>query len=447
MGLQIAGGLVVTPGGVVGQDVIVEGERIRELVEPGTVTNLRVLDATGCYVLPGGVDPHTHLMTDVEPAAHSAAVGGTTTAISFTLPEKGEAPADALARTRDELVPKAVIDVALHAYVSAPDRLTAADVAEVAELGATGIKLFTAYPELGLMASDRTVYETLRAGGRLGLPVLVHCENGAVIEALVEELLAAGNREPRFFAASRPPAVEIEAIARVVALARLADVPVYVVHVSTAGGLRHVEEARADGLPVAAEACTHHLALDGSLYERADAERFLTVPPLRPRSDVEALWRAVRDGTLDTVGSDHSQVRYRPPPAEGFTGLPYGLGGIEARLPLVLSLGRARGVSYERLCDLLATAPARIFGLYPRKGAILPGSDADLVVWDPEAVHWIEGEGPYAGIRVEGSIRAVLLRGAPLVDEGKWVGGKPGGRYVAVSRPGTKAPVPLSGPT
>ena len=447
MGLQIAGGLVVTPRGVVGQDVVVEGERIRELVEPGTTTNLRVLDATGCYVLPGGVDPHTHLMTDVEPAARSAALGGTTTAISFTLPEEGETPAEALLRTRDELVPKAAVDVALHAYVSAPDRLTGADVAEVAELGATGIKLFTAYPELGLMASDRTVYETLRAAGPLGLPVLVHCENGGVIEALVDELLAAGKREARFFAASRPPAVEIEAIARVLALARLAEAPVYVVHISTAGGLRQVEEARADGVPVAAEACTHHLALDDSLHERADAERFLTVPPLRPRSDVEALWRAVLDGTLDTIGSDHSQLRYQPPPADDFTGLPYGLRGIEARVPLSLSLGRARGVSYERLCDLLATAPARIFGLYPRKGAILAGSDADLVVWDPDAVWWIEGDGPYAGLRVQGRIRAVLLRGAPLVEDGAWVGGKPCGRYVAVSRPGTKTPVPISGPT
>jgi dihydropyrimidinase len=212
----------------------------------------------------------------------------------------------------------------------------------------------------------------------------------------------------------------------VLALAALVRAPVYLVHLSTAGSLELVRAARARGQTVFAEVCTHHLVFDDGAYAGPDAERYLVVPPLRPRPDVEALWDAVQDGTLDAVGSDHAQERYRPgaPPGD-FTSLPYGLRGVEERLPVVLAEGVRRGVGLPRLVELLCAAPARVFGLRGRKGEIVAGADADLVLWDRSA-EWRGGEGPYAGLTVSGGLRLVLQRG---------------------TAPGTKTPEPLAGPT
>jgi dihydropyrimidinase len=300
------------------------------------------------------------------------------------------------------------------------------------------VKLFLAYPELGMMADDRTLYTTLRDANALDMVVQVHCENGAVIAELIAEQLRAGNVGVDGFAASRPPATEIEAVGRTLRLAGLARARVYLVHLSTAGAIELVRDARARGDRVVAEACTHHLTLDRSRYARADGDRALIVPPLRDRADVEALWTALADGTLDTVGSDHAQVGYQPPAAADFTGLPYAFPGVEVRLPLLLSAGRDRGISYERLAEVAATGPARAFGLWPRKGALIDGADADVVLWDPDAPWRIEaGElhdgwphSPYAGLQVAGRIHAVYLRGSPLVVGGELTGA-PRGRYVA----------------
>jgi dihydropyrimidinase len=449
---RIAGGVVITPEGARTADVIVEGERIAGIAPAGKGAG-RVVDAGGCVVLPGGVDPHTHLLADVGPATRSALHGGTTTALSFTAPQPGERPAEALARARDELLPAAAIDVGLHASIWEPERLGADDLVELTTLGATGVKLFLAYPELGMMASDQRLYETLRDASQMSLPVLVHCENGGAIEALVEEYVAAGRRETSCFAETRPPEVEEEAVHRTLALAALAGAPVYLVHLSTAGALALVRE-RAEGQAVVAESCTHHLALDDSVYAQPDAARFLVAPPLRPRTHVEALWEGVRDGTLDTVGSDHAQARFQPEartPGD-FTGIPYGLPGVEARLPLLLSLGRERGLPLERLVELACAGPAKAFGLYPRKGAIRPGSDADLVLWDPDAEWTIDSgilrdgleDTPYAGMHVRGRVRTVFLRGEPVVEDGE-LAAAPAGRYLAT--PATKEPAPLGGPT
>ena len=433
----VTGGLVVTPDGVRGADVLIRDARVADLLPPAP-SRRNAVKAHGCYVLPGGVDPHTHPLPDVAAGTRSAALGGTTTVISFTLPRPGESSAEAVARSRADLASSAAVDVALHAYVAEPDRLTPADIEEVAGLGVAGVKLFTAYPELGLQASDRTLYETIRAASRVGLPVLVHCENGDLIAALVDELRAAGRRDARAFAEARPPGTEAEAIARVLAIARLARGRVYIVHISTGDGVRHVREARDGGVDVLAEACSHHLALDASRYDGPDAARYLAVPPLRARAHVAALWAAVRDGTIDAVGSDHAQERFRPAPADDFTGLPYGFGGVEARMPLVLSLGRERGVPLERLVTLLSTGPACTFGLFPAKGAIVPGADADLVVWDAQAQWTIDRSSfhdghpdtPYAGLRIRGRVRYVIRGGEVLVADGELVGDGEGGRYL-----------------
>jgi len=412
MTMRIAGGLVVTPEGAREADVVVADGRITALEAPSRGGDL---DARDCVVLPGGVDPHAHPLADVAAATAAAARGGTTTVLAFTAPRPGESPADAFVRARDELLPAASVDVRLHPAIWEPERLGRSELEQLARVGARSVKLFTAFPELGMVASDRKLYETLRDASRLGMLVMVHCEVSGVIDALVDEALAAGRIEARTFADTRPPLVEEEQVARVLGLARLADAPVYLVHLSTVGSLDLVRAARRRGQTVWAEACTHYLVLDRRRYDGRDAARFLVAPPLRSAEDVDALWDGIADGTIDTVGSDHAESQYRPdfPPGD-FRSLPYGFRGIGVRVPLVLSEGARRGIPVERLVRLLAAGPARAFGLTPRKGAVEVGADADLVLWDP-GLRWTIGDSsPFDGLEVSGDIMDVLVRGRVL---------------------------------
>ena len=410
--MRIAGGSVVTPDGVRTVDVVVEDGRVVALEPPSSGGEI---DAGGCYVLPGGVDPHVHPFPDLEAAAAAAAGGGTTTMLAFTTPRPGERPAEAVLRMRARLGADPEVTVSLHAAIWEPDLLDRSRLEELARIGARGVKLYLAYPELGMLPSDRTLYETLRDASRFGLLVMVHCESSGAIEALVDEAVAAGRKDVRAFADTRPPAVEEEGVARTLAYARLAGAPVYLVHLTTRRSLELVREARRLGQTVWAEACTHHLLLDDGGYERTGGERFAVVPPLRARGEVEALWAGVADGTLDTVGSDHAQLPYSPRgESDDFRSLPYGFRGVGLRFPLVLAEGIRRGLPLERLANLLATGPARIFGVAPAKGAIAVGADADLVVWDPRRMWSVEGGPPFGGLSAVGAIRAVLVRGRPV---------------------------------
>jgi dihydropyrimidinase len=451
--LIIRGGLVVTPGGVRRADLVVAGERVARL-DPRNRQDGETFDAEGCYVLPGGVDPHTHILADVASATRSAAFGGTTTALTFSNPKPGESNVAAVRRGRSQVEGHSAIDVALHAMIGDPDRLTTDDLERIRRLGVRGVKLFLAYPELGLMASDGCLYDVLREAARLGLLVQVHCENGSVIQALIDGYLARGKRQTPYFAHSRPPEVEVEAVARTLAIAGLARAAVYIVHMSTAGGVQLVRAARAKGQAAYAEVCLHHLLLDAGRYRGKVAERFLVAPPLRPHEHLEALWSAVVKGTVETIGSDHAQSRYQPQPENSgdFTSIPYGLAGIELRLPLLLSEGLRRGIPIQRLAELAATRPAQLFGLFPRKGAISPGADADLVVWDPRpewrvkasALHDGLGDSPYGGMTVHGAIRFVFLRGRLLIANGEFVGSDSAGRYL--TQPARNVAVPRAAP-
>jgi len=346
-------------------------------------------------LIPAGIDPHTHPLGDLRTAGEEARRGGTTTLFAFTAPRPGEPPAAAYIRARDELVPLTDVAVHLHPAIWEPDRLTRDDLVELAGLGARAVKLFLAYGELGMKASDRTLYETLRDATRLGMLVRVHCENGDAVDALVDEQLAAGHTGPKGFVASRPALVEEEAVERTLALARLADAPVYLVHLTTAESLELVRRARARGQVVWAEACTHHLLLDDTRYQGADAARYLIVPPLRARGDVDALWHAVEDGTIDAIGSDHATAAYVPQvDGDDFRSLPYGFGGVGLRVPLVLSEGTQRGVPVDDLCRLLSSGPARASGLDPT---------VQRIEWDPAREWRVEG-GPFDGLLVHGAL-------------------------------------------
>ncbi len=483
----VTGGTVITPGGPARADVLIDGGTIAVIADHGGASAAmgehgdpggQRLDASGCYVLPGGVDPHCHLMPGVHAATSAAARGGTTTVLSFTGPAAGERDLDALLRNRGELERGgAVTDIGLHAAVYDPEHISHDDLAAVKRAGAAAIKIFLAYPELGIMCSTRRLYELMSAARGLGLLVQVHCENAPLIEALVEEGLhaeapqagtrpagapaggagatgvgaaraagggaGAGSGHPgaRIFADTRPPEVEEEAVARTLAAASLAGAACYLVHLSSAGSVEQVRLARRRGQRgVFAEVCTHHLLLDDTRYAGADAERYLVCPPLRDRGDVEALWEGLADGTIDTVGSDHCQVKSSTtgPLAEAGHCYTYGLAGAGPRLPLLLSAAAERGLPIERVARLAAENPARAFGHYPGKGALAPGSDADIVIFDPdgEAVLPDDGFGDgtgdsvYAGLATRGRIRAVLLRGQQIVSDGVLTDDRRRGRYL-----------------
>lgn len=439
--LEIAGGRIVTPDGVVEADLRVRGGRVAA-IEPWAAGRSReAFDARGCFVLPGGVDPHTHALTNLPAVARSAAHGGTTTLQTFTLPRPGEAPLAAFRRAR--VIAESAVDVAVHGSYFDPTGVSPGLLAELSELGACGVQIFLAFPELGLMFDDGQLYRILRDAARVGVPVQVQCENGALVAALTAELIAAGTTSPRDYPRSRPGAVEDEAVARTIAIAALAGAPAYLVHLSTGIAIAMARAVKANGAPITVEVCTHHLLLDDEVYERPDAETFIVGPPLRPRADVEALWSAIADGTIDTVGSDHSQLgnpRSRDRPS--FLDADMGLPGIELRVPLVLSEGLRRGLPLTRLVDVLASGPARAFGLYPRKGALAVGSDADIIVWDPRAratvaaadLHDGLGRTPYAGMSIDGRLQLTVLSGNVVVRGGELVAGATGGSFVAPER-------------
>ena len=439
----IVGGTAVTPEGIADADVVIRDGRIHE-VAPGAGSGLRdTIDASGCLVLPGGVDPHAHALGDLHAVSLAAAYGGTSTILTFTLPAPGESPLDAFTRARDECVPRSVVDIGVHGSYFDPRRADRALIERLRAEGVCGAQVFLAFPELGLMFDDGQLYRVLRDGAACGVPVQVQCENGPLIDALTSELVAAGDTGIAAYPRSRPGAVEDEAVARTLAIASLAGTPAYLVHLSTGVSVGLARAARARALQITVEVCTHHLLLDESAYARPDGARFIVGPPLRPAADVEALWNAVRDGTVDTVGSDHCQATSGAGAPASFGDAPMGLPGMELRVPLVLSAGLRRGLPIGRLVDVLAAGPARAFGLYPRKGALAPGSDADIVVWDPRArwtiaaarLHEALGHSPYDGLPVEGSVRATVLGGRVLVRDGSATGEPPGGRFLAPYAP------------
>ena len=441
----VYGGTVVTPDGATRADLLIRDGSVAAVGtgRNGWVGLDREIDASGCCVLPGGVDPHCHLMAAPGPATAAAARGGTTTVLSFTSPAPGEGTVDCLLRSPAELErDRPWVDVGLHAAIYDPDRVSEADLVAVRQAGAGAVKIFLAYAELGIMCTTRAMFDIMSAAAKAGLLVQVHCENGPLIEAIEAKLLAGGAYSAaRLFAETRPAEVEEEAVARTLATARLAGAACYLVHLSSAGAIDQVRMARRrNGPPVLAEACTHHLLLDDSCYGRADWQRYLVMPPLRTSSHVQALWAALEDGTIDAVGSDHCQVKTATAGQVAAAGhdVAYGLAGVGPRYPLLLSAAIGAGMPLTLVTRLAAENPARAFGHYPRKGALLPGSDADIVIFDPAGETQLPNDGfgdgtgdsVYAGMAVRGEIRDVMLRGQIIVSNGTLVNHDATGTYL-----------------
>jgi len=457
MSLLIKGGRIVTAGDDYVADVYIEDERIALIGESVDVQADRVIDATGRYVLPGCVDPHTHLdmpfggtvtIDDVESGQTSAAFGGTTCHVDFIIQGKGQTFAQALEDWRAKANGKQVIDMGYHMAVTDLDGGgTLEELSTLPDQGITSYKLFMAYKG-ALMVDDETLYRTMEVAAKTGALVMVHAENGDVIDVLVREALAAGHTEPLYHALTRPPEAEGEATNRAIQLAHLAGAPLYVVHVTCRQAVEPIAAAREKGWDVWGETCTQYFfnSLDDIAKPNFEGAKYVYSPPVRDKSNWDVLWNAVRTDALSAISTDHCAFLFDGQKTLGkddFSKIPNGGPGIENRLQMIHEFGvRAGRISLNRMVELLATSPAKLFGLYPRKGTVAVGSDADLVVFDPEKTVTISAKTHHSksdynlfeGTQVTGSPEIVLLRGRILVENDELVAAPGVGQFVARAR-------------
>jgi dihydropyrimidinase len=457
MSVLIKGGRVITAADDYVADVFVEDERISLIGETLDVTADRVIDAAGKYVLPGGVDPHTHLdmpfggtvtIDDVESGQTAAAFGGTTTHVDFIIQPKGSTFAEAMDEWRAKANGKQVIDMGYHmAVTDLKEGGTLEELATLPDQGITSYKLFMAYKG-AIMVDDETLFRVMQVAADTGALVMVHAEHGDAIDVLVREALERGETAPKYHALTRPPETEGEATNRAIQLARVAGCKLYVVHVSCAESVEPIQIAREKGWDVWGETCTQYFFVDYTFLERPNFEgaKYVYTPPPRDKANQDVLWTAVKNDVLSVVSTDHCAFLWDGQKSLGrddFSKIPNGAPGLENRIQMIHEFGvRGRRISLNRMVELLSTNPAKYFGLYPRKGTIAVGSDADIVVFDPErrvtissaTDHSKSDYNLYEGTEVTGTPEIVLLRGNVLV-EGDELVAQPGiGQYIARSR-------------
>jgi dihydropyrimidinase len=449
----IRSGRIVTAVDDYVADILIDDEVIVLIGRELDVEADRVIDASGKLVLPGGVDPHTHMemplagtetIDTFTSGTAAAAKGGTTTIIDFPVQSRGQSLVEALDVWQAKLeANKPVIDVGFHMIISDLEGGRMQDVATLVKEGVTSFKLFMAYKG-SLMVDDETIFQALSVAGEQGMLTMMHAENGGVIDVLVRRALEAGKTGPKYHASTRPALAEAEAVHSAIAIAEMAEAPIYIVHLSAERSLQHVAEARRRGQYAYAETCPQYLFLDESVYEAPDfdAAKYVFTPPARAKENQDALWRGLAFDDLSVISTDHCPFCFKGQKEMGaadFSKIPNGGPGVELRLQMVYDGGvRAGRISLNRMVDLLSTTPAKLFGLFPRKGTIAVGSDADIVVFDPERSDTISVQNQvskvdycaYEGRQVTGVPEMVLSRGTVVYEEGK-VTGQPGhGSYV-----------------
>jgi len=455
MSVLIKGGRVITAADDYVADVYIEGERISLIGESLDMAADRVIDATGKYVLPGAVDPHTHLempwrgKTTVDDFYHghvAAAFGGTTTHVDFCIQGKGETFGEALETWHGKREGKAIIDNGFHIIVTdlSENGGTLEELATLPdEHGVSSYKLFMAYND-SLRISDEGLFKVMQVAAKTGACVMVHAENGDAIEVLIADAIAAGNTDPIYHALTRPPETEGEATNRAVQLAHVAGAALYVVHVSCEESLEPIKLAREKGWDVWGETCTQYFFVDTTFLERMEnfeAANYVYTPPPRPKKNQPILWNAVRTDDLQAISTDHCgyTLEQKAMGKDDFRHIPNGAVGMENRLHMIHHFGVREGrISLNRMVELLCTNPAKLFGMYPKKGTIAVGCDADIVVFDPEKQHTISAKTHHSatdinifeGTEVVGSPEIVLRRGEVIVD-GTELLAKPGsGEFV-----------------
>ncbi len=444
----IVNGRVVTATDTYSSDVAISDGKIAAIGQSLPRENAsRIIDAAGKYVLPGGIDVHTHLdmpfggttsADDFETGTRAAAFGGTTTLIDFAIQYKGQTLRAAFDTWMRKASAKAVCDYAFHCIIT---ELADAQLEEMNSLvreGVTSFKLFMAYPGV-FMLDDGSIFKALRTTAKNGGLVCMHAENGSAIDVIVQQALAEGKKAPKYHALTRPTTAEAEATARAIALAEMAGAPVYIVHLSCNEALEKVREARDRGLPVYAETCPQYLYLSLENFDVPGFEgaKYVFTPPLREKWHQEKLWNGLKRDHLQVVSTDHCPFCFKEQKELGrgdFTKIPNGGPGIEHRMSLIYSGGVVQGrFSVNRFVELVSTTPAKLFGLYPRKGTVAVGSDADLVIFDPARKHTISAKthhmrvdySMFEGIQVTGMPDVVLSRGSVIIEADKFLG-RPG---------------------
>ncbi len=450
-------GVIVTAADTYRGDILIEDGKITAIGTGLDESNCEVVDANGAYIFPGGIDPHTHLdmpfggtvtKDDFETGTIAAAFGGTTTIIDFCLTDKGKPLQNAINTWHAKSEGKAAIDYSFHLMIGEMNDEVLEQLPTIIEdEGITSFKVFMAYKDV-FQADDATLYQTLIQAKELGALVMVHAENGDVIDYLTKKALEAGNTDPIYHARTRPPEIEGEATGRAACFTGLADSQLYVVHVSCAEAVNQIAQARNRGVNIWGETCPQYLVLDESALEKPNFEgaKYVWSPPLREKWNQEVLWNALKNGDLQTIGSDQCSFDFNGQKDLGkndFTKIPNGGPIIEDRMSILFSEGVQKGrITLNQFVDVTSTRTAKLFGLYPKKGTIAVGSDADLLIFDPTVKRKISAEthhmavdySAFEGMEVTGEPVSVLCRGEFVIKEKQFVGKSGYGEYIKRSK-------------
>jgi dihydropyrimidinase len=453
--LLVEGGTVVTASGAAPADVLVDGEKVAALLAPGSApgpADLERIDARGKLVVPGGIDVHTHMempfggtysADTFSTGTRAAAHGGTTTIVDFAIQPRGGSAREGLDTWMSRAEGNCAIDFGFHMILSDVNESVLKEMAGLVGDGVTSFKLFMAYPGV-FYSDDGKILTAMQAAADCGAVVMMHAENGIAIDVLVAQALARGLGDPRMHGETRPSVLEGEATHRAIVLAGVADCPLYIVHLSAMEALQEVAAARDAGRQVFAETCPQYLFLDASLMAAPGLEgaKYVCSPPIRAAAHHEALWRGLGTDDLSVVSTDHCPFCMKDQKELGrgdFSKIPNGLPGVEHRMDLVYQGVVRNRISLARWVELTSSAPARLFGLHPKKGSLLPGADADLVVYDPERSHTLSvgthhmavDYSAYEGMEVTGGVETVISRGQVVIDRGAFMGRDGHGRFVA----------------
>ena len=455
MSVLIKNGRIITASDDYQADIFIQNDKISIIGENLSIPADKIIDASGKYVIPGGIDPHTHLdmpfmgtvsSDDFVTGTRAAAHGGTTTIIDFAIQTKGHSALEGLETWHAKAAGKTAVDYGFHMILTDTEGDRISELKTLIGEGVTSYKLFMAYPGV-LFMDDANIYRTMREAGDNGAIICMHAENGIVIDEIVRNAVVDGKTEPKWHAATRPDRMEAEAVHRTIAIGDVADVPVYIVHLTSAAALDQVALARNDGQAVFAETCPQYLFLDESYYEKDNFEgaKYVMSPPLREKWNQAELWNGLANGNLQVVSTDHCTFRFKDQKPMGkdlFTKIPNGAPGLENRMSLIYQGGVVDGLlSLNTFVKITSTAAAKIFGLYPRKGTIAVGSDADVVIFNPNRKETISVDNPithnmnvdynaYEGFEITGVSETVLSRGKTVIEDNKYVGKEGDGEFI-----------------
>jgi len=452
--LIIKNGRIVTPERIFEADIGIAGEKVVAVEGGIDAAGAEVIDAQGRYVLPGIIDAHVHLgvpildtwsSDDFFTGTRAAACGGVTTVIDFTVQEKGQSLLEAIAVRHERAAGQCCVDYALHCNITDFSPQVLEEMGRVVDSGLTSFKVFMAYKRAGMMLDDAAVLAVLEKAAECNALLMVHAENGDIIDFLTDRLLREGKTPACYHPESRPALAEVEAVHRIIALAEIARAKVYIVHLTSREGLKLVEEAQQRGLPVLAETCPQYLLFTDDIYRRPRGHYYIASPPFRREADREALWRGLAAGSIQVIGTDHCPfTSLQKDSGNGdFHRTPNGLPGVETLLPLIFTHGVLESrIALQQLVKVLCENPAKVFGLYPTKGQIAVGSDADLVIVDPRRRRSLDSKklhsncdwSPYEGWRVAGVPEVTLLRGKVVARAGEFCGEDGWGKFVASQR-------------